>query len=351
MAQIDIRLFGRFTIQSSAGVVTGLRSTKAQELFAYLLLHRDRPQPREVMAESLWADSDSPHARKYLRQTLWQLQATLRPLGAVGRRMLRIEADWVELRSVPEMRLDAALLQDASAKADRLDGAAFDESTTELFRAAVAACTDEFLPGWYQRWCMAARDRLQADYKKVLDALIADCEARALTSDGLHYAALSLLRDRACERTHRRIMRLHCLAGDRAAALRQYDRCVIALDEELGVPPAAETRALYEQIRRGAPPATVAPVLPSASHAVNGLTNLLGQLRQMGRALDEYRQQVQASIQAVEHALADAPAAGHLLPARPPLQALPRPTAHPVVIGAEGREQQSAGGRLREGRG
>ena len=54
--------------------------------------------------------------------------------------------------------------------------------------------------------------------------------------------------DRAQERTHRRLMRLYYTTGNRTAALRQYQACVNALDEELGVGPAQSTQRLYQQI-------------------------------------------------------------------------------------------------------
>jgi predicted ATPase len=44
-------------------------------------------------------------------------------------------------------------------------------------------------------------------------------------------------------------MQLYAQTGQRSAALRQYAECVRILDEELGLPPADETTALYEQIR------------------------------------------------------------------------------------------------------
>ena len=43
-------------------------------------------------------------------------------------------------------------------------------------------------------------------------------------AEPLAYGARILHCDRARERTHRRLMRLHFLAGDRTAALRQYPR-------------------------------------------------------------------------------------------------------------------------------
>ena len=42
------------------------------------------------------------------------------------------------------------------------------------------------------------------------------------------------------------------LDGQRGAALKQYDACASALMDELGVPPSAETNALYDRILAGA---------------------------------------------------------------------------------------------------
>jgi serine/threonine-protein kinase len=43
-------------------------------------------------------------------------------------------------------------------------------------------------------------------------------------------------------------MQLYAGAGNRSAALRQYQSCLQLLEDELGVPPEAETTALYERI-------------------------------------------------------------------------------------------------------
>jgi predicted ATPase len=55
-------------------------------------------------------------------------------------------------------------------------------------------------------------------------------------------------------------MQLYAQTGRRSAALRQYTECVRLLDEELGLAPAEETTALYEQIR-AMPPAEAAVAL------------------------------------------------------------------------------------------
>ena len=45
-------------------------------------------------------------------------------------------------------------------------------------------------------------------------------------------------------------MRALAEPGNRAEALGVYERCRQLLDEELGVPPSAQTRAVHEKILR-----------------------------------------------------------------------------------------------------
>ena len=86
-------------------------------------------------------------------------------------------------------------------------------------------------------------------YLAMLNKLMAFMESCQEYETALLFGQRILQCDRAHERTHWRMMRLHYMAGDRTAALRQYERCVTALWEELGVKPARWTSALYEQIR------------------------------------------------------------------------------------------------------
>ena len=48
------------------------------------------------------------------------------------------------------------------------------------------------------------------------------------------------------------LMQLYAYTDQPHAALTQYEQCRAALESELGVGPAEETTALYQQIRAGA---------------------------------------------------------------------------------------------------
>jgi DNA-binding SARP family transcriptional activator len=93
------------------------------------------------------------------------------------------------------------------------------------------------------------RERLRTIYLIMLGKLMAYCEEYQEYESGLTYGHHILCCEPAHERTHRKMMRLYYLSGDRTAALRQYQRCVTTLRRELDVAPTHSTTKLYDQIK------------------------------------------------------------------------------------------------------
>ncbi len=98
-------------------------------------------------------------------------------------------------------------------------------------------------------------------------------------------------------------MRLHYAAGDRAAALRQYERCTAALAQELAVEPSAATVALYEQIRDEKESIRVAPRLLPPPPSAAALPEILSHLEQVKRLLGTLQEEVHQNIALVRRAL------------------------------------------------
>ena len=107
--------------------------------------------------------------------------------------------------------------------------------------------------------------------------------------------------DRARERTHRQLMRLLYMSGDRTGALRQYERCVSALREELGVQPDKLTLALYEEIRGNYLEKYTAPINQMmTADAATSLPEVLGRLKELQALLARVQHRVKRDIKTVE---------------------------------------------------
>lgn len=290
MSTLYVRLFGRISLQRDGQEVHGIEAQKVQELFSYLLLHRDRIHSREVLAGLLWGDLPTAQSKKSLRQTLWHLQAALdEHTTTAATSTLRIEPDWIQINPDADISLDVAIFEQTFANTQKIPGGQLDTRSVWALQEAVSLYRGDLLEGWYHDWCLFERERLQNAYLAVLDKLMAWCEVHGAYEAGLEYGNRILRVDRARERTHRRLMRLYYLADDRAAALRQYERCITALKEELQVGPARRTVELYRHIcdyrfeDSISPCPTVSPpeehVLPPILYHLKQLTVTLGELQ------------------------------------------------------------------------
>jgi DNA-binding SARP family transcriptional activator len=296
MPGLSIHLFGTFTVDHGPGWGDLPCGSKARELLCYLLLHRDRPVARTSLAELLWSDQDAAHGLKQLRQALWQLQS------ACGRTdetpLLEITPRSVMLKSDAILSLDIAAFEQAFEQVRGPASRQFSSSDVAVADSAITLYRGDLLEGFDYDWCIVEREFLRSAYLTMLDRLMISSERDGEYELGIDYGERILRVDRAREYTHRRMMYLHALLGNRTGALRQFERCRIALAEELDVAPARPTVQLHALIRTGAdlpsrtPHHTVDLISPQLEREVAPLERLRG----IQRALQELQSQIQAEF-------------------------------------------------------
>jgi DNA-binding SARP family transcriptional activator len=303
-AGFEICLLGRFSICYRGVAVPGLAARKVQELLCCLLLRRDRPQSRDALASLLWADADPDQARRYLRQALWQLLSALDAVTpAPCDRLLQVNGAEVHVNPVAPLWLDVAVLESVLDRVQGTPGRDLDAKDFAPLREAAALYRGELMVGYYADWCIYERARLERIYLSLLDKLMDYCQAHEKYEAGLLYGQQILRVDCCSERTHRRMMRLYLLAGDRTAALQQYQRCASSLEAELGTEPSPRTRALSEQIRADEPDASAqwSNGLGAPSAQTAAMPETQGQLEQFLDVLADLQAHFRQQIQAVEH--------------------------------------------------
>ena len=167
----------------------------------------------------------------------------------------------------------------------------------------------DLLDGWYQDWCLFERERLLQMHLAMRDALMNHYERQRAYNKAIQHGMSILSYDCAREHTHRQLIRLHYLVGNRTAALRQYDRCRIALKEELDVKPAQRTTQLYMQARNDEPigdflipDTSVSSPTPGKTYA-SILRCALDRLKYVQRDLGYIQAQVQEEIEHIESSL------------------------------------------------
>ena len=307
MCEMKISLFGKFCIKADTKLLHKLETRKAEELLCYLLLNHERPHPRESLAEILWEGISPGHAKNYLRKTLWQLQSSVEGLCKPDeQRLLLADADWLQINPIFDLWLDIAVFEEAFDSMQGIRGRELRKEQAQIIQHAVEIYHGDLLEGWYQDWCLYERERLQHLYLALLDKLIDYCEYHQQYENGLIFGEKILRFDRARERTHRRLMRMQYLAGDRTAALRQYKKCVLALEEELDVEPAYRTKLLYQIIRADQMGNLQIEHLEKLEDSKAGediLITVFSRLNSVQNALSQIQVQIVQDIQAIQRAI------------------------------------------------
>ncbi len=308
MKSLHVSIFGKFDARYDDTPIAGLHLTKVQELFCYLLLNRNQPHPREMLASLLWGSyCTTARSKKYLRNALWKLHTALTTsAGPVADRLLETEGDWIQLHAIDELWFDAAVFEDIYRATVDDSGEAINAETARDLDRAVELYTGDVLAGWYQDWCLYERERFLQIYLIMLDKLMGYCQTVREPERGLSYGERILQHDCARERTHRMMMRLYHLAGDRTGALRQYERCATALSEELDVKPARGTVRLYEQIRKDQLEEGPEPGR-AKDEPVSNLQAVLDHLLRLENDVSKLRQQVQRAASAAAATLENVP--------------------------------------------
>jgi DNA-binding SARP family transcriptional activator len=173
-------------------------------------------------------------------------------LAALGDRVSISQAfGCYQLQLPADAWIDIEAANDAAHRAERAltDGSVADAAGWALVANAIAR--RGFLPGSTGRWADAQRMRLAELRLRALavrgEAHLRQGQASQAAADAVTAIEIDPFREPA----HRLLMRARLAEGDRAEALRAYERCRRLLAEELGSDPDAETQAEHLRILQG----------------------------------------------------------------------------------------------------
>lgn len=287
MRRVHLSLLGGFEARLEPGPTLTMRTRKAEALLAYLALHPGRIHRRESLAALLWGGTSEGQARGSLRHALYELRRALGGASSV----LQIDGDTV------------------AVAADRIehDVAAFmrllDDGRPRALEEAVALYRGDLLAGLtvreepWESWLRSERARLRDCALDGLARLLDRQRGARQLQPAIGTAHRLLALDPLQEPVHRALMALYAEAGQRGAALRQYQDCVNVVQRELGVEPEAATRQLYREILQqraeGGPAAGASRPRPRrAPETRPAETPLVGREIEMRRLRDALEQAV-----------------------------------------------------------
>jgi DNA-binding SARP family transcriptional activator len=245
---VTVHMLGPFSI-TIGDLTAKLPASRGLSLLKYLLLHHKQNIPREVLMDIFWPDAEPETARNNLNVAIHSLRKALRTVIFLP--VIVFEDGAYGLEPSLQIWLDVEEFESCVKAGQRLE--ARDQLTAAVveYESAISLYQGDFLEqNPYEEWTVLERERLRVAYLDTLDRLSQIYFSQERYAACIGVCQLILTHDRCREDAHCVLMRCYSRQGQHHLALRQYQICVEALQAELEIKPAPETRQLYDGIRR-----------------------------------------------------------------------------------------------------
>jgi len=214
---VRIHLVGRMQATSYLGKSILPRSRKAKAALAFMCLAPDRQLSRARLAAILWDRSADAQARLSLRQALHEISGAM---GELAPELLTLDRETMALNTAL-CWIDAAAMVDPAMPPG------------EFLRSdLVSLCAGELLEGFdglsvsFDQWLLTERARLTWQLRKMFETELHRATEGGFPAPQRASIARQLIAfDATHEGASRALMRALADSGERAQALREYERC------------------------------------------------------------------------------------------------------------------------------
>ena len=231
---VRVRILGSFEVEGVPA--RDLGSRKGRTLLKLLALAGGQPVSVDRIADVLWGDDQPARPTEQVGVLVSRLR------GVLGAERIirsgsgyRVACDWLDVDELRELATVAS-----RALAEGRVGAA-----RAAADAALRLARGELLPDEEGEWILPERAAVGATITLVQRVAVDAAVAAGDHGEAAAVAEQALLRDPYDEAILRTLMAAHLAAGRPASALAAYARVRTRLGNDLGVPPTAETEAMY----------------------------------------------------------------------------------------------------------
>lgn len=237
-------------------------------LFAYLVAEQGRPVPRDELADALWGEAPPATSDKALTVLASKLRALLADRGIDGAAALTSAFGSYRLTLPDGTWVDIIAAADALRKAEAALAADDLEQAKAVATRAASLARPSFLPGEEGAWVDGKRRELEDILRRALSCLAEACLRSGDAAEAASWAEETIALEPYRETGYRQLMAAHAAAGNRAEALRVYERCRQLLATELGAYPSPETESIYRELLEAPSPEPRAAAPDTAPVAV-----------------------------------------------------------------------------------
>jgi DNA-binding SARP family transcriptional activator len=199
--------------------------------------------------ELFWPDSGMSSARNCLNVTLHQVRSSFQEVaGDVP--IIQFKDDCYCINQDIEITRDIDAFKSHWRHAKTFDNEKKHLQALPEYEMAAAMYKGDFMEDeLYERWIETERESLKESYLLILDRISYFYSTNGKPDVAVDLCYQILKKDDCREDIHRRLMKCFFRVGQPQRALKQFEKCVKALNDELEVKPTKKTYELYEMIK------------------------------------------------------------------------------------------------------
>lgn len=255
--RLEITTLGRFEVRCGEVVISeeAKRSYRLWDLFRYLITFRERNNPPEIIAETLWPEQDYDDPKGAVRTMIYRLRQLLtKKTGCAGKTdFIVFHQGGYQWNVNSAYRLDVDDFERLCKEAEQA-AAQEPDRAVDLYLETVSLYKGEYLPQClYHEWAIPVRHRYHRIYLKALAELI------ILLKQARHYSRIIKVCEGAFtvepleEELHLAFLDALIMSGNLRQACSHYEYVTSAMYRELGVKPSPAMRAVYRRMHSREP--------------------------------------------------------------------------------------------------
>lgn len=170
--KINVRMLGGFSVTADGKILadTQTKLTKPWQLFCYLVLHKDRVTPAEVLLQEIWGNENLTDPQNVLKNTIYALRRSLAGHVKPGETPILYRAGGYCLNGHIKWRVDVDRFVEHCAAAERCRGDV--AARTAAWKKAETVFRGELLPRLSgEMWVKRAQRELAKKYLRCIQEM------------------------------------------------------------------------------------------------------------------------------------------------------------------------------------
>lgn len=252
LPHIYIQTLGQFQTSRANEVLSDRdwKGSQPQNLLKAIIARGAHGVQKDMLCDDLWPQSSPASVDKTFKVALHRLRTSLEPNAdrTIGSCYVHLKDNKVSLD--PELcHVDAKEFEDLISQGKMAENDGRSKEALDLYTKAIELYKGDFLPqDIYSLWAEAKREELKSKYIETMLRVAHIHETRGALKKAISYYLKIIDNEPLFEEAYQRLMVLYSSRGEKAQAIRIYERCKDALRRGLDTEPSQTTVAIYRRI-------------------------------------------------------------------------------------------------------